>query len=55
VVEAGNVEALTEAIRELLSDREALEAARAGARRARDELTWDEAAAAHVSLYEELL
>jgi glycosyltransferase involved in cell wall biosynthesis len=55
VVEPGDVEALAEAIRELLSDPEALERARAGARRARETLTWDAAAAAHVSLYEELL
>jgi glycosyltransferase involved in cell wall biosynthesis len=55
VVEAGNVEALTEAIRELLSDEEALERARAGARQARATLTWDAAAASHGELYEELL
>ena len=55
VVEAGNVEALTEAIRELLSDREALERARKGALRARDTLTWTAAAEAHLELYEELL
>jgi glycosyltransferase involved in cell wall biosynthesis len=55
VVEAGNVEALSEALRELLSDREALDAARAGAMRARDALTWEAAAAAHVAVYEELL
>lgn len=55
VVEAGNVEALSDAIRELLSDREALEAARAGARLARETLTWDASAQAHAKLYEELL
>ena len=55
VVESGNVEALTEALRELLSDRDALERAREGARRARETLTWDAAAAAHKALYEELL
>jgi glycosyltransferase involved in cell wall biosynthesis len=55
VVEAGNVEALSEAIRELLSDPEALERARAGARRARETLTWDASAADHVRLYEGLL
>src|SRR5829696_1384529 len=55
VVEAGNVEALAEAIRELLSDREALERAREGARRARETLTWDAAASVHIELYEELL
>ena len=36
------------------ADRDALEAARAGARRAREELTWDAAAAAHLELYREL-
>ena len=55
VVEAGDVEALTEAIRELLSNRDALERAREGARRARATLTWDEAALAHINVYEELL
>jgi glycosyltransferase involved in cell wall biosynthesis len=55
VVESGNVEALTDALRELLSDRNALERAREGARRARDALTWDAAAEAHKALYEELL
>ena len=41
VVPAGDVEALTEAARELLADPTALAAARAGAERARAELTWD--------------
>jgi glycosyltransferase involved in cell wall biosynthesis len=54
VVAAGDVGALAEAARELLEDREALEAARAGARRAREELTWDASAAAHLDLYREL-
>ena len=54
VVAPGDVEALAEAARELLGDREALEAARAGARRAREALTWDAAAAAHLELYREL-
>jgi glycosyltransferase involved in cell wall biosynthesis len=54
VVPAGDVEALGLALRELLSDRDALEEARAGARRARDELTWDKAAAAHLAVYEEI-
>jgi len=50
VVPAGDVEALTEAIRTLLDDRDALDRARAGAEAARSELTWDaSAAAAHVS------
>lgn len=54
VVPAGDVEALAAAASELLEDREALEAARAGARQARETLTWDRAAAAHLSLYREL-
>ncbi len=39
---------------ELLTDADALEQARAGARRARDELTWDAAAHAHLAIYEEI-
>ena len=54
VVPAGDVEALTAAARELLDDREALERAREGARRARDELTWAASAAAHLELYRAL-
>ena len=54
VVPAGDVEALTAAAKELLDDPTALEEARAGARRAREALTWDAAAAAHLALYEEL-
>jgi glycosyltransferase involved in cell wall biosynthesis len=54
VVAAGDVAGLAEAIHELLSDDAALEQARAGARRARDELTWDAAAQAHLALYEEI-
>ncbi len=46
--------ALAEGVRTLLSDPAELERARAGARRAAAELTWDAAAAAHVSLYEGL-
>jgi len=53
-VPAGDVEALTEAVRELLGDAGALEAARAGAERARRELTWEAAAARHLALYREL-
>jgi glycosyltransferase involved in cell wall biosynthesis len=41
-------------VRELLSDRDALEGARAGARRAREALTWDASARAHLDLYEEI-
>jgi glycosyltransferase involved in cell wall biosynthesis len=54
VVPAGDVEALTEAARELLTDAQALLAAREGAERARSELTWDAAAARHLDLYREL-
>jgi glycosyltransferase involved in cell wall biosynthesis len=55
VVPAGDVEALTEATRELLDDPHALEKARAGAAQARSELTWDAAARAHLDVYRELL
>ncbi len=54
VVPAGDVDALTEAVRELLADPAALAAARAGAERARRELTWDGSAARHAELYREL-
>jgi glycosyltransferase involved in cell wall biosynthesis len=54
VVPADDVDALTEAVRELLGDSEALAAARAGAERARRELTWDASAARHLELYREL-
>ncbi len=55
VVPAGDVDALAAALQELLTDRAALDAAREGARRAREELTWDRSAAAHLDLYRELL
>jgi glycosyltransferase involved in cell wall biosynthesis len=54
VVPAGDVDALTRAAGELLGDREALEAARAGARAAREALTWDASAEAHLALYRSL-
>jgi glycosyltransferase involved in cell wall biosynthesis len=54
VVAPGDVEALAAALRELLDDAGALAAARAGAERARDTLTWDAAAHAHLALYREL-
>jgi glycosyltransferase involved in cell wall biosynthesis len=54
VVPAGDVDALTEAVRELLDDGPALAAARAGADRARRELTWEAAAKQHLDLYREL-
>jgi glycosyltransferase involved in cell wall biosynthesis len=54
VVAPGDVDALAAAARELLEDVGALEAARAGAQRARESLTWDAAAAAHIDVYREL-
>ena len=54
VVPAGDVDALADAARELLDDDSALEAARAGARRARGTLTWEASANAHLELYREL-
>ena len=54
VVAAGDIDALTEATRELLADEDALRDARAGAERARAELTWDAAAERHLALYREL-
>jgi glycosyltransferase involved in cell wall biosynthesis len=54
VVPAGDVEALTAAVDELLGDGDALTAARAGAEKARRELTWEAAAAQHLALYREL-
>src|SRR5581483_578865 len=54
VVPAGDVAALADAVRELLEDPAALAAARAGADRARRELTWDAAAAQHLALYREI-
>jgi glycosyltransferase involved in cell wall biosynthesis len=55
VVPAGDVEALAETIRDLLADTDALAAAQAGALRARDALTWNRSAAAHLELYRELV
>jgi len=55
VVPSGDVNALAAAARELIDDDGALEQARAGARLARDTLTWDAAADAHIQLYEDLL
>jgi glycosyltransferase involved in cell wall biosynthesis len=51
VVPAGDLDAFTDAVRELLEDPSA---AREGAERARRELTWDAAAAKHLDLYREL-
>ncbi|MHB8059404.1 MAG: glycosyltransferase family 4 protein [Gaiellaceae bacterium] len=55
VVPPGDVEAMTEAARELLGDSEALARARAGALAARETLTWDAAAASHLDIYESLI
>jgi glycosyltransferase involved in cell wall biosynthesis len=54
VVPAGDVEAMSDALGRLLDVPDALAAARLGAERARDELTWDASAAAHLDLYREL-
>lgn len=55
VVPAGDVAALAAALRELIDDPAALAGARAGAERARLELTWDASASAHLALYHELI
>jgi glycosyltransferase involved in cell wall biosynthesis len=54
VVAPDDVDGLAAAIRELIDDDAALAAARAGALRAREELTWDASARAHLDLYREL-
>jgi glycosyltransferase involved in cell wall biosynthesis len=54
VVPPGDTAAMSAALERLLGDTEALAAARAGAERARDELTWDASAAAHLDLYREI-
>jgi glycosyltransferase involved in cell wall biosynthesis len=54
VVPPGDVGGLRAALAELLGDPDALAAARAGAAAARENLTWDRAAAEHRVLYEEL-
>ena len=51
VVPPGDVDALAAAIGEVLADPEPF---RSGARRAREELTWDASARAHLALYEEI-
>ena len=51
VVATGDVDGLAAAAGELLGDPDALAAARAGAERARETLTWDASAAAHLDLY----
>jgi glycosyltransferase involved in cell wall biosynthesis len=54
IVPPDDVDALSAAVAELLGDADALAAARAGAERARRELTWDASAARHLELYAEL-
>jgi glycosyltransferase involved in cell wall biosynthesis len=54
VVPSGDVEGLTAAVEHLLSDADALRAARLGAERARAALTWDVSARAHLDVYREL-
>lgn len=54
VVPPGDVDGLATAVETLLGNDAALAAARAGAARARDVLTWDAAAEAHLALYREL-
>jgi glycosyltransferase involved in cell wall biosynthesis len=55
VVEPGDSGGMGLAIQSLLGDAEALAAARRGAETARDELTWEASAAAHLDLYRELV
>ena len=55
VVPAGDIDALTDAVRTLLDDRDALDEARAGAEQARRVLTWDASASHHLALYEEIV
>lgn len=55
VVAPDDIDGLAAALRELLDDQIALDAARAGARRAREELTWAASAEAHLALYRDLL
>jgi glycosyltransferase involved in cell wall biosynthesis len=54
VVPPGDTEAMSAALLRLIENADELAAARAGAERARDELTWDASAAAHIELYREL-
>lgn len=54
VVPPGDVEAMAGALERLFGDADALASAQRGAERARDELTWDASAAAHLELYREI-
>ena len=55
VVAPDDVDGLADALRELLDDQQALAEARRGALQAREELTWEASAQAHLALYRELL
>lgn len=55
VVEPGDVDAMAEALEHLFGDPDALAAARQGAEKAREELTWATSAGAHLELYRELV
>jgi len=55
VVEPGDVGAMSRALEHLLGDADALASARRGAERAREELTWESSARAHLELYGELV
>lgn len=55
VVPPDDQAALIQATRRFLSDPKELEGARAGARRAAAELTWDASAAAHLALYDSIV
>ena len=55
VVPAGDVAGMAASLERLLGDSAALAEARAGAERARDELTWEASAQAHLDLYRELV
>ena len=54
VVPAGDLDAMTEAVRVLVEDPDALARARQGAEAARRELTWEASGAEHLALYREL-
>ncbi len=55
VVAPGDVAGMAASLERLLGDSAALAEARAGASRARDELTWEASAQAHLDLYRELV
>jgi glycosyltransferase involved in cell wall biosynthesis len=55
VVPADDRDAMAAAVTRLLADAEAIDEARAGARRAAAELSWESAAALHLQMYKKLL